>query len=240
MLKDDFLINNYPETPLVLKDEVREKNNISNKLINDEILDVKEMISKIIISTKSNKNKLKKLYKKDKKINTGLIKFNRNKNKEFLKIVTGEINTIQNNHRKLENKFKKNKVLYEKNNKIILNLENENKNLKTNDRTLNIFEKKILYYQNDNKRLSSKLDLIEKQNKIINENLIISENTKDVLIKLITDLNKHFSENNVVKTEFDKKKIGHITDHKKNDFDKEINNTVSNDNLNEIINDIFN
>ena len=88
--------------PLLLTSNIdfRGINNTSNKLIAKEILDIKNVISKIIISTKTNKNRLKKLYKKDKKINTGLIKFNRNKDKDFLKIVADEINTIHNHHKK--------------------------------------------------------------------------------------------------------------------------------------------
>ena len=128
------LDDNNEITLLTLDTDLREKNTSSNKLIANEIIDVKNMVSKIIISTKTNKNRLKKLYKKDKKISTGLIKFNRNKDKEFIKIVAGEISTIHNHHKKLEKKLEKNKNLYEKNKKIILDFGNENKHLKTKDK----------------------------------------------------------------------------------------------------------
>ena len=233
------LSDNNEITLLMLDADFREINTSSNKLIANEISDVKNMISKIIISTKTNKNRLKKLYKKDKKINTGLIKFNRNKDKDFLKIVADEINTIHNHHKKLEKKLEKNLNLYEKNKKIILDLENENKHLKTKDKVLNDFDQKILFYQNENIRLSSKLLLTEKQNKIINENLITSENKKNELIKLIKDLNNHFLENNIVKTHFEKSKIEVISDHKKVDLDKEVKKTQSKSDLNEVINKIF-
>ena len=38
VLKNSILINNNEESPLILKDEVREKINTSNKLISEEIL----------------------------------------------------------------------------------------------------------------------------------------------------------------------------------------------------------
>ena len=210
--------------------DVREKNTTANRIIANEISDVRDMISKIIITTKANKNRLKKLYKKDKKINNGLIKFNRNKDKEFLKIVTGEINTVHNNHKRLEEKFKKNK-----------------------DKAINEINQKILFYQNENIRLSSKLLSTEKQNKIINENLIVSESKKNELIKLIRDLNNHFFENNIVNTNFKKKEIKGINNQKntvldkeiqkklsKSSFDKKNNKKIHEDNLNEAISNIFN
>jgi hypothetical protein len=233
------LSDNNEITLLMLDADFREINTSSNKLIANEISDVKNMISKIIISTKTNKNRLKKLYKKDKKINTGLIKFNRNKDKDFLKIVADEINTIHNHHKKLEKKLEKNLNLYEKNKKIILDLENENKHLKTKDKVLNDFDQKILFYQNENIRLSSKLLLTEKQNKIINENLTISVNKKNELIKLIKDLNNHFLEKNILKTHFGKSKIESISDHKKVDLNKEVKKIQSKNDLNEVINKIF-
>jgi len=220
--------------------DAKEKNAILTTSIANEIIEAKKIISKIIITTRVKKNKLKKLYKKNKKINTALIKFNRNKDKEFLKVISSEINTVYYFHKRIEQKLQKNKNLLTKNKKITLDLDNQNKLLKTKDKILNDFDKKILFYQNENTRLSSKLLLTEKQNKIINENLIITQNKKNELIKLIKDLSDHFLKGNIFKTKFEKPKIELINDHKKISSNKEIKKKNSKDDLNKIVNDIFN
>ena len=220
--------------------DAKEKNAILTTSIANEIIEAKKIISKIIITTRVKKNKLKKLYKKNKKINTALIKFNRNKDKEFLKVISSEINTVYYFHQRIEQKLQKNKNLLTKNKKITLDLDNQNKLLKTKDKILNDFDKKILFYQNENTRLSSKLLLTEKQNKIINENLIITQNKKNELIKLIKDLSDHFLKGNIFKTKFEKPKIELINDHKKISSNKEIKKKNSKDDLNKIVNDIFN
>jgi hypothetical protein len=234
VLKNDNL-----ESPLILSDDMFHKTNISNKLISNEILEVKNIISKIIISTKANKNRLKKLYKKDKKINTNLIKLNKDKNKKFLKIVGSEIDVIKNNHKKIEKKIEKNGYQYENNKKIISVLKDENKYLKIKNKSFNDFNQKILFYQNENLRLSSKLQLAEKQSKMLNENLNISENKKDELIKLIIDLNDHFLENNLIKTNFNEKNIELINDNKKLNLDKNAKKINTQGDLSKIIKDIF-
>ena len=145
VLKNSILINNNEESPLILKDEVREKINTSNKLISEEIFEVKNIISKIIISTKANKNKLKKLYKKDKKINIDITKLNKNKDKKILKIIGNEIYAAQNIHKKIEQKFERNINFQKKYKRIIKDIRNKNKYSKIKYGELNDLTKKILF-----------------------------------------------------------------------------------------------
>jgi len=240
VLKNSILINNNEESPLILKDEVREKINTSNKLISEEIFEVKNIISKIIISTKANKNKLKKLYKKDKKINIDITKLNKNKDKKILKIIGNEIYAAQNIHKKIEQKFERNINFQKKYKRIIKDIKNKNKYSKIKYGELNDLTKKILFYQNENVRLSNRLSTEEKQKKTINDNLTISENKKDELIKLIKDLNEHFLDNKIVNTNFKIQKFKAVDNLKKTNLYNEIKNTKTSSELNKIIKDIFN
>jgi hypothetical protein len=227
--------------PLLLTSNIdfRGINNTSNKLIAKEILDIKNVISKIIISTKTNKNRLKKLYKKDKRINIALVKFNKNKDKKFFKIFASEISTVKYNHKLIENKLEKNKNLYKKDKKTILDLKNENQCLKNNDKILNDIHKKILFLQNENVRLSSKLLSTENQNKIINLNLITSENKRNEFIKLVSELNEYNLKDNILKTNITKQKNELINDKKKTDLYNDIKKTNIKKDLDEIIENIF-
>ena len=227
--------------PLLLTSNIdfREINTTSNKLIAKEILDIRNIISKIIISTKTNKNRLKKLYKKDKRINIALVKFNKNKDKKFFKIFASEINTVKYNHKLIENKLEKNKNLYKKDKKTILDLTTENQGLKNNDKILNDIHKKILFLQNENVRLSSKLLSTENQNKVINLNLITSENKRNEFIKLVSELNEYNLKDNILKTNITKQKNELINDKKKTDLYNDIKKTNIKKDLDEIIENIF-
>lgn len=209
-----------------------EKSIVSNKLIINEILEVKKKISEIIISTKNNKNKLKKLYKKDKKINANIIRLNKNKDKKILKIVTTEIATAKDNYKKLTDKLDNIDNLNQKYKKIIFDLENKNTEFDT-------LTKKILFYQNESIRLSAKLKSNENINKTINENLITSENKKKELIQMIQDLNNYLFENSAVKINFDKQKKNITNDLKEISFPTEIKKNNSNNDLDDTINKIF-
>lgn len=209
-----------------------EKSIVSNKLIINEILEVKKRISEIIISTKNNKNKLKKLYKKDKKINANIIRLNKNKDKKILKIVTTEIATAKDNYKKLTDKLDNIDNLNQKYKKIIFDLENKNTEFDT-------LTKKILFYQNESIRLSAKLKSNENINKTINENLITSENKKKELIQMIQDLNNYLFENSAVKINFDKQKKNITNDLKEISFPTEIKKNNSNNDLDDTINKIF-
>ena len=142
---------------------------------------------------------------------------------------------IMQNQQLLIDEYKKN------NNTLNSNLEE----LKNKIKQLDEENKKIKFYQDDNIRLSSSVNDIQKKYDIIKDNFNKTEKEKNDIFIQIQDLNNSLLKNNIIGSPFLKDKIEETNINSKvlNDItDNNLNNTKTsnkNKDLNIIVNDIF-
>ena len=200
-----------------MNDDIKFISEIKKSTLNIET-EIKIQTLELTNSIENHSDKLKDLH--DEKI-----KFDRNQL---------QLQIIQN-QQLLIDEYKKN------NNTLNSNLEEFKNKIKQLDEE----NKKIKFYQDDNIRLSSSVNDIQKKYDIIKDNFNKTEKEKNDIFIQIQDLNNSLLKNNIIGAPFLKDKIEETNINSKvlNDIaDNNLNNTKTSNkdkDLNIIVNDIF-
>ena len=200
-----------------MNDDIKFISEIKKSTLNIE-KEIKTQMLELTNSIENHSDKLKELH--DEKI-----KFDRNQL---------QLQIIQN-QQLLIDEYKKN------NNTLNSNLEDFKNKIKQLDEE----NKKIKFYQDDNIRLSSSVNEIQKKYDSIKDNFNKTEKEKNDIFMQIQDLNNSLLKNNIIGAPFLKAKIEETNINSKvlNDIaDNNLNNTKTSNkdkDLNIIVNDIF-
>ena len=200
-----------------MNDDIKFISEIKKSTLNIE-KEIKTQMLELTNSIENHSDKLKELH--DEKI-----KFDRNQL---------QLQIIQN-QQLLIDEYKKN------NNTLNSNLEDFKNKIKQLDEE----NKKIKFYQDDNIRLSSSVNEIQKKYDSIKDNFNKTEKEKNDIFMQIQDLNNSLLKNNIIGAPFLKDKIEETNINSKvlNDIaDNNLNNTKTSNkdkDLNIIVNDIF-
>ncbi len=200
-----------------MNDDIKYISEIKKSTLNIET-EIKIQTLELTNSIENHSDKLKDLH--DEKI-----KFDRNQL---------QLQIIQN-QQLLIDEYKKN------NNTLNSNLEE----LKNKVKQLDEENKKIKFYQDDNIRLSSLVNDIQKKYETIKDNFNQTEKEKNDIFIQIQDLNKSLLKNNIIGSPFLKDKIEETNINSKvlnNITDNNLNNTKTSNkdkDLNIIVSDIF-
>jgi len=206
--------NDIKEKTLLINNTIENQENELKLLYQaKKLLDQNKIQSDII----NNQQKLIDNYKKD----MDELKFNLNKvEKKLEENIYSNRNLVINN-----NEFKNTVSRYIVNNKKLQDTINKIKN--DNTEQINEMSNKIKFYQEENIRLSSELNSVQNNYKIIKNNFAEIELEKNNIYKQIQELNNSLIKNNVVGTPFVKEII------KEDSINSKVLNDISNNNLQE-------